>query len=128
MRRQTYLASSILAITLLLSVTQAQAAHKRLEREYQNEWCGANNGAAEIPLPDKTRVDCLTKTNAIEFDFAPKFYEALGQSLWYALNTNKKAGIVLILESLDDNKYWIRLNTVIKYHKLQIDVWKIENF
>lgn len=128
MRRQTLVLSLSLSLAVALFLTPVYAAHKRLEKDYQNEWCADNNGAAELKLPDKTRVDCLTKTNAIEFDFGPKFYEALGQSLWYALNTGKKAGIVLILESEDDYKYWIRLNTVIKYHKLQVDTWKLENY
>jgi hypothetical protein len=41
--------------------------------------------------------------------------------------TNKKAGIVLILENLKDRKYWIRLNTTIKHFGLQIDTWFIGN-
>ncbi len=64
-------------------------------------------------LPDHTRCDCLTRTHAIEFDFGNNWAEAIGQSLYYSIQTGKKAGIALILEKPSDYKYWIRLNTVI---------------
>jgi hypothetical protein len=41
--------------------------------------------------------------------------------------TEKKAGIVLILESIKDRKYWIRLNTTIKHFNLPIDTWSVGN-
>jgi hypothetical protein len=48
-------------------------------------------------LPDGTRCDCLTDVHAIEFDFGNNWAEAVGQSAYYALQTNRKAGIVLVL-------------------------------
>jgi len=39
--------------------------------------------------------------------------------------TKKKAGVVLILETVKDRKYWIRLNTTIEHFKLPIDIWYI---
>lgn len=80
----------------------------------------------EVALPDKTRCDCLTDSHAIEFDFGSKWAEAIGQALYYAIQTGKKAGIVLILEDQKDLNYWIRLNTVIDHFSLPIDTWKIE--
>ena len=66
-------------------------------------------------LHDKTRVDCLTHTHAIEFDFAAKWAESIGQALYYAEVTNKKPGIVLIIEDkTKDNKYVKRANTIAK--------------
>ena len=76
-------------------------------------------------LPDGTRCDCLTDTHAIEFDFGSKWTEAIGQSAYYALQTSKKAGIVLILETIKDRKYWIRLNTTIRQFSLPIDTWSV---
>jgi hypothetical protein len=76
---------------------------------------------------DKTRCDCLTTTHAIEFDFADKWYEAVGQSLYYSYMSGEKPGIVLILENPTDAKYLTRLKNTLKYHKLtKIRVWKIE--
>ncbi len=82
-------------------------------------------GVKEYVLHDKTRVDCLTDTHAIEYDFGRKWAEAIGQSLGYSFETNKKAGIVLILQRESDLKYWYKLNSVINNFNLPIDTWKI---
>ena len=105
-------------MALCPALTQAEP-----ERYYQDTYC---KGIKEYVLPDRTRVDCLTDTHAIEYDFGRKWAEAIGQSLGYAFATNKKAGIVLILESKKDYKYWIKLNSIIDHYGLPIDVWKIE--
>ena len=76
-------------------------------------------------LPDRTRCDCLTKTHAIEFDFGPKWAEAVGQTLYNGLQTGKRPGIVLILESPQDRTYWLRLNSTIELYKLPIDTWAV---
>jgi len=65
--------------------------------------------------------------HAIEFDFGNKWAVAIGQSAYYSLLTDKKAGIVIILEALKDRKYWIRLNTTIVHFNLPIDTWSIGN-
>ena len=59
------------------------AAHQHPEKYYQEKWCAEHNGQAEVVLADKTRADCITDTHVIEFDFARKWYEAVGQSLYY---------------------------------------------
>ena len=100
------------------------ASHKYLEKDYQKYWCNQNNGNTEVKLPDYTRIDCLTKDYAIEFDFANKWAEAIGQSLYYSLSINKKPGIVLILE--DSNKDLKYLNRLINVaNKYCIRVWTI---
>ena len=111
----------IAAATLLFLLTGTALAGQP-ERYYADNWC-AGRGQREARMPDKTRCDCLTATHAIEFDFGPKWAEAIGQSLNYALQTNKRAGIVLILRDKKDYKYWVRLNSVIQHHKLPIDTW-----
>lgn len=112
------------SLFLILSVP-VYAARIHHEKYYQEEWC-REKGDIEIVLPDKTRCDCLTAEHAIEFDFGDKWCEAIGQALYYSLQTGKKAGIVLILESKKDQKYWIRLNTTIQHFGLPIDTWKVE--
>jgi hypothetical protein len=64
-------------------------------------------------------------THTIEFDFGNNWAEAIGQSSYYSIQTKKKAGIVLIMETMMDRKYWIRLNTTIEHFKLPIDTWSI---
>ena len=66
-------------------------------------------------------------SHAIEFDFGDHWSEAVGQSAYYAIQTGKKAGIVLILETMKDRKYWIRLNTTIEHFNLPIDTWNVES-
>ena len=114
-----------LFVYLVPSLVLAKREHP--ERWYQKKWCEAHNGQVEVAMPDGTRCDCLTDTHAIEFDFGNKWAEALGQSSYYALQTGRKPGIVLILENMKDRKYWIRLNTTIQHYTLPIDTWNIGN-
>ena len=102
-----------------------QAKRLHHEKYYQTIWCKAHDGRVEVVLPDRTRCDCLTDTHAIEFDFGNKWAESVGQALFYAIQTGKKAGVVLILEKEKDYKYWIRLNTIIDHYGLPIDTWKV---
>ena len=81
----------------------------QVEAYYQDQWCTNDFGRKEVVLWDMTRVDCLTKDYAIEFDFAKKWAESIGQSLYYAKMTGKAPAVVLILTSLDDYKYVKRL-------------------
>ena len=67
----------------------------------------------EYKLDDNTRVDCLTNEYAVEFDFASKWSESIGQSLYYALKTDLKPAVVLIMEKpAKDLKYLNRLYQV----------------
>ena len=119
-------AALIIIVTIIFpSLLLAKREHP--EKWYQVKWCQAHKGQVEVVLPDGTRCDCLTDTHAIEFDFGSKWTEAIGQSSYYSMQTKKKPGIVLILETMKDRKYWIRLNTTIEHFNLQIDTWNIGN-
>ena len=117
----------VIIFVLTLLSTPTLAAHKYPEKWYQQKWCEAVGGQVEAVMPDGTRCDCLTETHAIEFDFGPKWAEAIGQALYYGLQTGKRPGVVLILETEKDYKYWLRLNTTIKHYKLPIDTWSVED-
>jgi hypothetical protein len=69
----------------------------------------------------------VTHTHTIEFDFGNNWAEAVGQSSYYSIQTKKRAGIVLILENMNDRKFWIRLNTTIEHFDLPIDIWNVGN-
>jgi hypothetical protein len=116
---------AVIAITVLGSILIVQSfaypAHKNLEKSYQAVWCSDVKGTAEYVLPDKTRVDCLTKEYAVEFDFAPKWAESIGQALHYGILTNRTPGVVLILEKKADVKYLVTLQKVAS--KYGITVW-----
>ncbi len=86
----------------VFATTMVHAKHKMPEREYVSQYC---SGKIEFILPDRTRVDCLTDKYAIEFDFASKWAEAVGQSLHYAYRTGRLPAIYLILESKTDIRF-----------------------
>ena len=114
------LAAILCALVLLCLASLAPAAHDRLEKDYQAEWCTACGGTVEYVLPDKTRVDCMCGDYAIEFDFAQKWAEAIGQALYYSLQTGKKPGVVLIMENPGDDRYLRRLEAVAYYYAIKV--------
>lgn len=115
----------LLTILFLSLSNNVYAARLYNEAHYQNEWCNANNGITEHKLPDYTRVDCLTENYAIEFDFAKKWAEAIGQSLHYSRMTNKKPGIVLIIEKPKDFVYYNRIKPLCE--KYGITLWYMQS-
>lgn len=112
----------IIFLSIFILCSPAKAKHAFLEKDYQKAWCDSNSGTTEFVLDDKTRVDCLTEDYAIEFDFAKKWAESIGQSLYYSIKTNKQPGVVLILENPEKEQAYIdRLMSVAKQYK--INVW-----
>ena len=71
------------------------------------------------------RVDLVTAVHAIEVERAPKWKNSIGQALWYSLQTNKRPGIVLLIERPADRKYAIQLGAALLHGGLEhdIDVW-----
>lgn len=117
-----------LLFTVLLLFMPAQfalCAHPYPEKYYQNQWCTQWHGVQEYRLSDKTRIDCLTRNYATEFDFAPKWAEAIGQSLYYSKKTGKKPAIILIIEKPTDFKYYHRAKTLAS--DLKIALWYIKS-
>lgn len=110
----------IILIILIIFVPNVFAQNYK-EKDYQVLWCEQQGGITEYVLDDKTRVDCLLPEYAVEFDFAKKWAESIGQSLYYAIKTNRKPGVVLILKSDKDNIYLLRLQTV--GEKYNIKIW-----
>ncbi len=79
---------------------------KLTEKDYVNMYC---TGIKEYVLEDKTRVDCLTDEYAIEFDYAKKWAESIGQSLYYSKKTGKKPAVAIITNGENDLKYIQRI-------------------
>jgi len=96
--------------------------HKHSESSYQHAWCSAHNGIEEYENKDFTRVDCLTEQNAVEFDFANKWAESIGQALHYAYMTGKKGKVVLILENpKKEMVYYKRVKKLGKIHGFDVE-------
>lgn len=109
---------------ILLTANASFAKTLYYEKDYQKVWCSENGGQTEVVLADKTRVDCVTEAYAIEFDFAKKWGESIGQALYYGLVLNKKPGIVLIIENpKQDYKYVNRVTKVAQQHNIKL--WTI---
>ena len=100
----------IVFLCIVLTITPAWAKRLYKEAEYQKAWCDKRGGVMEYELADKCRVDCLLPDMAVEFDFANKWAECIGQSLYYGKMTNRQPACVLIMERGEkDVKYLRRL-------------------
>lgn len=109
MQRTTLLILLIMPFCFLACSSRGHA-EKRPESYYAAKWCREHNGTLEYVLSDQTRVDCLTDTLAVEFDWASKWAEGLGQALHYSYMTKKKGAVVLLFrDPVKDEKYRIRL-------------------
>ena len=117
--------SKYLFILLLTGIGHAEEK-KFSESYYRDAWAKSNKGTTEVQMGDKTRCDVITKTHAIEVEWANKWTEGIGQALWYSFQTNKKAGIVLILKDEDEHKHLRKLQSLIKAKNLDITVWTIQ--
>ena len=108
----------------LLIVVSCSYSLNKSERYFQERWCEKHAGQVEFTLPDSTRVDCLTKTHAIEFDFAGK-WEALEQGLHYGRMTGKRPGIVFICRKKGDFEKVERTKANIQFYRLPVKIWTI---
>jgi hypothetical protein len=124
-RPRLALAGLAVLVVLASCAVPAQAKHLHKERFYQEHWCAENAGTLEVRLPGGLRIDCETDSHAVEVDFAPKWAEAVGQSLAYAGARHKQAGILLILEKPSDARHLDKLRRVIAISGLPIDIWTI---
>ena len=115
---------ALILTTLALSLP-LNAARLNSEAYYQKIAAEKYNGETEVVMGDGTRCDIVTETHAIEVDFADKWGEAIGQSLNYAFQSNKKAGILLILEHPSDEKHLIRVQSIIEHFNLPMDILAI---
>lgn len=92
------------------------------ESWYRDRWCADHQGRAEVVLSDGSRCDCLTDTQAVEVDFAPKWAESVGQALLYGRLTGRQPTIVLIMRRASDLRCLDRLRSIIAAYGLPIQV------
>ena len=94
----------------------AQISHSN-ETEYSDYIQYLIGGEREFNVPNG-RVDLVTDRYAFEIERAENWKEAIGQCLWYALQTNLKPGIILIRETREEYKYFQMLNTTLEFSEL----------
>jgi hypothetical protein len=97
-------------IVLLIIILACNIVASQTDAYYVNLVAQKLGGTTEVKL-DGGRADIVTDMYAIEVEFAPKWKESLGQALFYAQRTNKKAGIVIIMKSIEERKYALMLQT-----------------
>jgi hypothetical protein len=95
------------------------------EKHYQTLICNNLGGIMEYRLADRTRVDCLTDDYAMEVDFAKKWAESIGQSLYYAHMTQKEPAVGLIVGK-KDTRFLKRLEKVANKFSIKIFIIKKE--
>lgn len=113
---------NILILFLMISSCALQAQNEAYYIELLNDT--KFKGQTEVKVYGG-RADIVNEEYAIEVEWADHWKNAIGQSLWYALQTNKKPGIVVLMKSLSDRKYGIMLQSAIDYAGLsdKIKVW-----
>lgn len=116
----------ILVIPILAHADRPQEMFALPSDYYRQQWCTEHRGATEVRMADGSSADCITSTHVVQFQFAPKWTEAIGSALYYSSQTGKKAGIVIIIKEDHDLEYWKRLNATIEHFKLPIKAWKVE--
>ena len=96
---------------------------KQRESYYQHEFADIIGGQTEVRLADGTRADIVTDEYAIEVDFGYKWAESIGQSLSYAIQLDKKAGVLLVLSGEDEIRFLERLMKVAVQHGITVWIW-----
>lgn len=110
-------------LVLILFVSNANAGTKHLhtERFYQEQDC---KGILEFKFDDGTRADCLENEYVSEYDYAYKFYESVGQALYYSMKSGLKPRIVLIVDKKQYEKYIEKATPLCKRYGIKLDVIK----
>jgi len=112
----------LLIIGIVLVPLLANA--KMLEKDYVKKHC---DGIVEYKNSDDTRIDCLTDSEAIEFDYGKKWAECVSQALYYGELTGKTPVCALILDT-DEKRYLQRAEKLksTKPSELKIKIIKKE--
>jgi len=110
-------------LMILLLLTLTTFARENHERYYQEISAKQLVGEMEVIQEDSTRVDIVTKTHAIEVDFADKWAEGIGQCLHYSGMTGLDAGLILIVEGDKDDKYVELVKKLLIKKSLRIYLW-----
>jgi len=86
------------------------------------------NSIREYTLPDESRVDILTDEYAFEVEWAYKWKESIGQSLYYAIQTDMKPGIILLFKGEpQDKENYLRCSVVCEKYNIKLITVKVKD-
>jgi hypothetical protein len=106
----------------------AQPATAKDEKDWQRLYCSGME--LEHVLSSGGRIDCLGAHYAIEVDYVDKWAESIGQSLYYAQQTQRKPGIILLCPSSETHQeglcrsYVYRLFDALALVRTPVMVWE----
>lgn len=111
-------------LTISLLLLAFTGAGQQYEKDYITLIQQQLGGQTEVTLTGG-RADIVNDVYAIEVEFANKWKNAIGQALWYGLQTTKQPGIVLVLRESSDYNYAVQLGSALSYAGLDesIKVW-----
>jgi len=89
-------------------VSSLTPSHNSGETHWSNWLAGKMGGVPEYVLPDRSRVDILTPTLAIEVDWVKKWPEAIGQAVYYGIMTDRQPAILLLLRNKETELTYLR--------------------
>lgn len=114
---------AFLLIMLVLFSVSTFSQTKQKEKYYQEAFADLMDGKTRVLLNDRTRVDVLTDTHAIEVDFADEWAESIGQALHYEGMTGKQAGVLLVMKGYQGDESLDKLMGVAAKHGIDVWVW-----
>jgi len=103
---RSLLTSLVLVVLSLAPEASPQPTKPKNEVEWSAVLSKEFEGSQlEYRLPDGSRVDILTRTEAIEVEWSDKWPESIGQSVYYGMATNKQPSVYLLLRNKHDEDY-----------------------
>ena len=93
------------------------------ERQWSAQLAEKVGGETEHQLPDGSRIDILTDDVAWEVEWSDHWEESIGQSSYYAMATDRKAGVWLLLRGKHDKDY-LRCLMVCRQHGIELKTQK----
>jgi len=122
----------IKTLTTFLIYLISTTVYAQSEDYHLNKWCKARSDFITTERRVKAGyVDCLLTDYAIEFGFAHKWKEDIAQARWYALQTGKKAGMVMILKKPTDTKYFEYVMEYLQFYNgdsQPIKIWTVNDY
>ena len=97
-----FITYAVLMIIINLSGTSSETSGLELFRNIIQKEIG---GEKEYRLDDGTRVDLLFEDKACEIDWANKWAEGIGQSIYYGLKTDRSPLVILLAKKDGWEKY-----------------------
>lgn len=115
------IASRVLILLSLLTFGQYPS-----ENEWTKQHAEEYNAKFDQRLWDDTRPDLTSGVMVYEVDWADKWAEAIGQSLYYASQTGKRPVIILLVRNRDDYIHVFRCQRALEKVEIELIIRKIK--